>query len=514
MSSRVRLKNIRELVLYSLIVLGIGLRLWQFGSNPVSLNRDEAALAYNAWSIAHFGVDEWNRSYPFVFESFGDYKLPGYIYLTSVLFHFSDSEDVVVRLPSLVAGMVIILITYLLSKKIYDSKLLGLGAAAITALAPWAIFYSRMAWEANVALMWLLIAIYLFLQKAKLWNYFFVFVCLVAAVSTYNTPLLLLPVLIGFILLHFNKPVKERLIYTIIFVVVGLGASVVLLPVNSQKQAISIFSDPTTLQQQKDLYVAAANPILRMYNSSFIYSSRLMIKHMVQSFGWDFLVFHGGANPWYSVPGRGHLFLGVFVLFLIGFCLMLASLVKKQWKWLPWVWLTFGSLAPAIITVDAPHATRSLLFLWLIGLIAAYALMILKKLFWLLVFTLTIECIIFIQGYFLYFPQHMNQAWPVGLRESLKEAESKTYESGVYITNSSESSTNLLSEYMYIFPLLYSRTQPGMYQSTVVQLPRNNVGLIQVAGFANFMIESDPTKIPDEAIIIERDTEGTYAIME
>jgi hypothetical protein len=43
-----------------------------------------------------------------LFESFGDYKLPGYIYTTSLLMHVFDPDPWVVRLPSLMAGVGII----------------------------------------------------------------------------------------------------------------------------------------------------------------------------------------------------------------------------------------------------------------------------------------------------------------------------------------------------------------------------------------------------------------------
>ena len=41
---------------------------------------DEASIGYNAWTIAHFGVDEHGIHFPLFFEAFGEYKNPIYVY--------------------------------------------------------------------------------------------------------------------------------------------------------------------------------------------------------------------------------------------------------------------------------------------------------------------------------------------------------------------------------------------------------------------------------------------------
>ena len=51
---------------------------------PASLNWDEVAAGYNAYTIANWGKDEWGKSFPMVFTSFRDDKHPVHIYITSV----------------------------------------------------------------------------------------------------------------------------------------------------------------------------------------------------------------------------------------------------------------------------------------------------------------------------------------------------------------------------------------------------------------------------------------------
>ena len=77
----------KKILLLSLIVLlGAALRLFQLGSIPAILNRDEAALAYNGYLLSQTGKDEWGKIWPPTLESFGDYKLPGYPLILAILF--------------------------------------------------------------------------------------------------------------------------------------------------------------------------------------------------------------------------------------------------------------------------------------------------------------------------------------------------------------------------------------------------------------------------------------------
>ena len=64
-----------------ILLLAIVVRFWALGSLPVILNRDEAALGYNALLLVQQGVDEWGRQWPITLTSFGDYKLVGYVLL-------------------------------------------------------------------------------------------------------------------------------------------------------------------------------------------------------------------------------------------------------------------------------------------------------------------------------------------------------------------------------------------------------------------------------------------------
>src|ERR1700721_2106952 len=49
------------------------LYLYRIGSDPPGLYADEASIGYNAWTIAHYGTDQYGNHFPLFFVAFGDY---------------------------------------------------------------------------------------------------------------------------------------------------------------------------------------------------------------------------------------------------------------------------------------------------------------------------------------------------------------------------------------------------------------------------------------------------------
>jgi len=89
-----------KILLFLIIALALILRVYQVSALPLILNRDEAALAYNAYLLEESGLDEWQQTWPIAFKSFGDYKAPLYFYLTAVSEFFFGLNKTAVRLPA------------------------------------------------------------------------------------------------------------------------------------------------------------------------------------------------------------------------------------------------------------------------------------------------------------------------------------------------------------------------------------------------------------------------------
>lgn len=89
------------------IVLLLASGLFYFADqrkNPPAFYSDESSIAYNAWSIATKGVDEYGIHHPLFFKAFGEYKNPVYIYLLAGVFKVAKPTNLAARRFSALLG--------------------------------------------------------------------------------------------------------------------------------------------------------------------------------------------------------------------------------------------------------------------------------------------------------------------------------------------------------------------------------------------------------------------------
>src|SRR3989344_8926997 len=99
--------------LLSLIfLLGAFLRLYHLDLSPQHLNWDETALGYTSYSLIQTARDEYGRFLPLTLKSFNDYKGAIYAYLIAALIPIFGLNEITIRLPSAIAGSLLILVAY------------------------------------------------------------------------------------------------------------------------------------------------------------------------------------------------------------------------------------------------------------------------------------------------------------------------------------------------------------------------------------------------------------------
>lgn len=363
---------IRLVILTVIVLLGLGMRLYQLGSLPATLNRDEAALAYNAFLLKETGQDEWGRSWPIALESFGDYKLPGYPLLLIPTFQLFGVSDFTARLPSALAGTGLIMLGYLFSTRVLRLKVTAaLFVAFSVAVQPIFFFYSRMAWEANVALFLLLVAVVLFFTsstKRRLQYDSLALLFSALAIATYNTPLLLLPFIA--IAVMIDRGVKKYATWAVpvigcgLIFIIGFSA---LASISQQKSSITLFNDETTWMRSVEHYQSFSGWKQTLLGNRYVFLSKEIFENLVASFSPTFMVTQGGGHPWHSIPGWGHVLIATYGLGVLGlgraiFIVTRSTNKHLRIRYTVILFLTVCALAPAVITVDAPHATRSLFY--------------------------------------------------------------------------------------------------------------------------------------------------------
>jgi 4-amino-4-deoxy-L-arabinose transferase-like glycosyltransferase len=126
------------------------LRLWRCESALPGLHVDEAANVWNAWCLLRTGHDEWGTRWPvFYTRALDDYRSPLFLYGLLPFQALGGMNVCTSRLPAALGGAVTVLLVFYLGKRLFNATT-GAVAAALLAVCPWHIQYSRWAHESSI----------------------------------------------------------------------------------------------------------------------------------------------------------------------------------------------------------------------------------------------------------------------------------------------------------------------------------------------------------------------------
>jgi hypothetical protein len=128
-------------------LLIVARNLVDLSGSPPGVYIDEASIGYNAWSIAHFGVDEHGSRLPLYIEAFGEFKNPVYIYALVPLVRVLPLTATTERLPAAFFGLLAVLLLMLTAWRITRSRPITLFTLLLVALTPWITQQSRVGFE-------------------------------------------------------------------------------------------------------------------------------------------------------------------------------------------------------------------------------------------------------------------------------------------------------------------------------------------------------------------------------
>lgn len=165
---------------FILAVLALFLRIFNF-SSP-AFTTDDARIAFRGYLLSKDGVDELGRRLPFLFNSLEDYQLPLVSYISAGGAIFLDKSDLGARLPFIIIGLVLVLLTYKVAFQISKEKYIGFLSSFIVATSPVLIFVSKIPNEPIVVTTLLLLLFYL-LNKDRL-NLILIFLTIIFLIAT------------------------------------------------------------------------------------------------------------------------------------------------------------------------------------------------------------------------------------------------------------------------------------------------------------------------------------------
>ncbi|MCL5783744.1 MAG: glycosyltransferase family 39 protein [Patescibacteria group bacterium] len=504
-------------ILIIIIALGLFLRTWQLNVSPPGFNADEAALGYNAYSLLHTGKDEWGVSFPLVFKSFSDYKPGVYVYLAMPFVAILGLSEFAVRLPSILFGTLSIFLIYLLAKKFFKDEIVSLSTAFLLAISPWAIHFSRGAWETNVATTFLLIGILAFVKGLENMKWFYLSVAaFIISMYTYQSTRLIAPLLVFFLVVFYYKQIlkTEFSFKKAIIGPVALGGLLIIPLMFStltdhglaRFQGVSIFTDVGIINRTNEERGEHQNPhdlVALTFHNKFIGYGLNFLNHYFDHFSPAFLFTQGDPLGRDKTPEMGQLYL--FEIFTLLAGLYFLTTVYKNTK-IILIWLFIAPLA-ASLTYQTPHALRAENMVIPLELISGLGLGILIRKLWrhrnaikipvtiLAISVMSFFILKFLHEYFVHLPKEYALEWEYGFSQVVPYViKNENKYQKIVVTNRYDQP--------YILFLFYSRYDPLRYQQIAQPTIVDNFGFSTIASFDKFEFR----KISPEEVLSSKDT--------
>ncbi len=324
-----------------------------------SLNSDEIAHGYNAYSVLKTGRGEFGEL-PIRFASFGENKLPitGFLMIPGIALF--GLHDWVIRLPTHIMGVSFPILFFVLATLLTRSKKVGLLSALFAATSPWLQVTSRHAHEGIVCLWFIMIGSIVSIRYVQTKSVRYLIVAGIAtgiALWTYH-PAKLYAVLwiVGMIYTNFFIFHKYRvaLVVCILFCYVPFVVSEILLPTN-RIDSLLFFRHPLFIYAIESGRNLGGSPLI--YNR-YVYGVYELIRTTLVYFSPQMMTINGDANLRFGFPGMGPISLVTY----IGFWFGISRIFISNWRrGLMVLFLLVFSLIPAVLVWQKNSITRSLL---------------------------------------------------------------------------------------------------------------------------------------------------------
>ena len=341
-------------------------RFYKLGEIPHGFYQDESAIGYNAYSILKTGKDEYGKSFPLYFKSFGDYKLPLYIYATVPSVAVFGMTEFAVRFPSAFFGFLTVIVFYFLALRLFNNKNFALLSAFLLAINPWHIHYSRATFEVSICLFLFILGtllIHEYFNKRRAGAFILGTISFLLAMYGYNLTRILSPILYFIVLYSFRK--KDSKISGEIWV--SAAASLIaLIPFvvsllskggASSASGTLVFSSAAVqapLLEFRSYFVFLPNIVSSLFFGKVTMTVWQILQNIASYLSVSFFFVSGSTHGNHGIGNVGQFYLFELPLIITGIVIF----IKDKHSKLLFLWATAVILV-ASLTRDIPHATRS-----------------------------------------------------------------------------------------------------------------------------------------------------------
>ena len=463
----------RTLVIVLIIIAtATAVRIVDLGELPPGLFVDEAFTGYDAYSLSRTARDMWGNRLPIFFMSWGDYNSGLYRYLTVPWVATMGLTEAAVRAAAALAGVLTILVAFALGRRLFSTRV-GLVAAALLAVSPWHLQFSRIGFRGILLPLFLSLGVLLFdvAIERKRWWAVLAAVVFGVALYTYSPARVIVPVMfVVLFLLYRSRMEWSRRTAAAMFAVLFV---------------LSVPLIATTLGgegQQRYAIMSVFNPETGG-GADGVSTVSLIARNYVSHFTARFLLTAGDVNLRHSPAGIGQLNWGTFALLLSG--LVFAARERSRPYLLLIVWMLVAPVPDSLTTDNVPNALRSIAMLPAVQILAAaglFGLLDLKPVApegrWRLArpAVVALAALLVCLGagrslttYFTTYRVESGPWWDYGYRDAISYAESVKgrFDAAVIVRPDREHMRKYaMNPYVFIYPLFYTAHDPARLQES------------------------------------------------
>ena len=363
---------------------------------------------------------------------------------------------------------------------------MGFLASIVLASMPWAIHFSRAAFEANVAVFFISLGIWLWQKKRHVWS----LISLTAALFTYSAAAVFIP----FWSIYLFWKEKQKIILLLFLPLLLL---LMLQSKYGRLGGISIFNYQSGVAQRLEQKFRESGSqalwVTRLLHNKPVEYSLDFTRRYLSHFSPDFLFFQGDPNrPRYRAPDMGQLLLITLPFLLIG-----CYWSVRQRLWWPVVWLLLAPL-PSALTFETPSAIRAILMIVPLAWLIAKGLEKTKKIWPLIAVLFCFNLFYYLDAYFVHLPVHQPYEWQGGYKQLVEKVNTLMPQYDKALITDSRGTA-------YIYFLFYNRYDPIKWQ----QQSKQAITIADKFGFSSiskldnlyFIGETCPAKIPEDKVL-------------
>lgn len=340
-------KLIVEIIIFIIMILiALHLRGYQLSEIPKGIHVDEAGMAYDAYSLANFGVDRYLNYLPVYLINFGGGQSALYAYLAAIFVNFLGITTTAIRIPAVVCNMIAIIAVYFMGRKHFGRKC-AIVLTSLWIINPWNIMASRWGLDCNLLASTSIISLWLLLRAEKWYDYIFAGMSIGITLYTYAISYLILPI---FLCLIISYMLYTRKITLKNVIIMGIPIFILAIPL-----MLMILVNNGIIEE--------INSFITIPKLSYYRAAEISFKNILNNIFKIKVLFSADGLPYNSIGKYGTVYYFCIPLIILGigieFVKLIQNIKNRKFEANSGITLFFISVAITIFLIVDPNINKA-----------------------------------------------------------------------------------------------------------------------------------------------------------